>query len=309
MEPPPSDELIASIEEELGGYRLPAAYVDLARGHNGGMVRRCCHPLPDDAYLMITGLYAIGRTADYSLCGPLGSTFMLREWGYPPIGVGIADTPSAGHELIMLDYRACGRRGEPRVVHVDQEADYRVTAVAPDFATFVDGLVPEDEFDTAEEDRLEALTTVERGSLSPIVSRALAASRLPDGERALRALGRRIVDEKGYFSLHADESSLLMYRLLFWLYSHLTTASSFEDFLRYDRDRPSYDLPCYELMIVFSLVAEPYGFSTDGFAEGFIRDWWDDEVTSGAIVAVADGYRLTPVAEEQLLHRLSFVVA
>jgi hypothetical protein len=37
VEPPPSDELIASIEQELGGYRLPAAYVDLARRHNGGL--------------------------------------------------------------------------------------------------------------------------------------------------------------------------------------------------------------------------------------------------------------------------------
>jgi hypothetical protein len=155
VEPPPSDELVTSIEEELGGYRLPQAYVDLARVHNGGKVERCCHPMTEptgwaDDHIMITGLYAIGRTADNSLCGPLGSTFMVREWGYPPIGVGIADTPSAGHELIMLDYRACGRRGEPRVVYVDQEADYRITVVAPDFATFVRGLVTEDELDSAE---------------------------------------------------------------------------------------------------------------------------------------------------------------
>jgi hypothetical protein len=274
------------------------------------MVERCCHPMTEptgwaDDHIMITGLYAIGRTADYSLCGPLGSTFMLREWGYPPIGVGIADTPSAGHEQIMLDYRGCGRRGEPRVVYVDQEADYRVTVVAPDFAAFVRGLVTEDEFDTAEEDRQEAIETVERGSLSPIMSRALAAATsLPDGERVLRALARTIVDQKGHFSLHADEHSRLMYRFVFWLYSHLTTASSFEDFLRYDKDAPSYDRPCYELMIAFSLGSAPYGFRTGGLAEGFLRAWWDDEVAAGAIAAVAGGYRLTPVAQERLLRTL-----
>jgi hypothetical protein len=266
------------------------------------MVQRCCYPLAD-SHVVITGLFAIGRTADYSLCGPLGSTFMVSEWGYPPIGVGFADTPSAGHELLMLDYRVCGRRGDPQVVHVDQEAGYRITAVAPDFATFVDGLVTEDEFDTAEEDRREAVRTVERGTLSPIVSRALGLA-LPDGERLLRALGRRIVDEKGFFSLHADESSRLMYRFVFWLYSQLATASSFEDFLRYDKADPSYDRPCYELMIVFSLVSAPYGFSTGGYAEGFVRDWWDDEVAGGSIVEVGGGFRLTPTAEERLLDQL-----
>ena len=45
VEPPPSEELIASIEQELGGYRLPAAYVDLALRHNGGLVNRNCHPM------------------------------------------------------------------------------------------------------------------------------------------------------------------------------------------------------------------------------------------------------------------------
>jgi hypothetical protein len=298
---------VASIEDELGGYRLPAAYVALARVHNGGLVERCCHPMAEgtgwaEDHIMITGLYSIGRTADYSLCGPLGSTFMTSEWGYPPIGVGIADTPSAGHEQIMLDYRACGRRGEPRVVHVDQEADYRITFVAPDFASFLRGLVTEDRFDIAADDRQEAVETVEHGSFSPIVSRALAAAGLP--ERVLRTLGRRIVDEKGHFSLHADEDSRLVYSVVFWLYSHLTTATSFEDFLRYDRDRPSYDRPCYELMIAFSLGPEPYGFRTGGLAEGFLRDWWEDEIAAGAIAAVPGGYRLTPTGQERLLRRL-----
>jgi SMI1 / KNR4 family (SUKH-1) len=47
VEPPPSEELIASIEQELGGYRLPAAYVDLALRHNGGLVNRNCHPMKE----------------------------------------------------------------------------------------------------------------------------------------------------------------------------------------------------------------------------------------------------------------------
>jgi hypothetical protein len=72
---------------------------------------------------------------------------MREEWGYPALGVGIADTPSAGHEQIMLDYRDCGPTGEPKVVHVDQEFDYRITPVAVDFASFIRGLVDPDQFD------------------------------------------------------------------------------------------------------------------------------------------------------------------
>ncbi|WP_211188916.1 SMI1/KNR4 family protein [Gordonia asplenii] len=40
-EPAPSDELVADVEAELG-FRLPDAYVELARRRNGGPLRRNC---------------------------------------------------------------------------------------------------------------------------------------------------------------------------------------------------------------------------------------------------------------------------
>ena len=68
VEPAPNDELIASIENELGGFRLPAAYVELARMHNGGMLKRKCHPMNKptgwaEDHIAITGLYAIATPA------------------------------------------------------------------------------------------------------------------------------------------------------------------------------------------------------------------------------------------------------
>lgn len=154
VEPFPDDAMVASIEAELG-YRLPAAYVELARLHNGGYVERSCHPMTEatgwaEDHVMAWWIYPIGRTVFKSLCGALGSAFMLAEWEYPPIGVCFAETPSGGHEQLMLDYRDCGRRGEPRVVYVDQEDDYRITVVAPDFASFIRGLVDESVFDAAD---------------------------------------------------------------------------------------------------------------------------------------------------------------
>jgi hypothetical protein len=257
-EPAPSDEMIASIEQELGGFRLPAAYVELARMHNGGLLKRNCYPMHEptgwaEDHIAITGLYAIGRTSNYSLCGKTGSKFWQEQWGYPPIGVCIADTPTGGHEMIVLDYRECGKQGEPRIVYVDQEDDYSITSVAPDFATFIRGLVNEEEYHTSEERREKAIAIVESGTLSPVVRRALdaAGARLRHGDHMLRLLARQIVDAKGHFSLHADEHSHLMYGLMFWLYSQLRTASSFEDFVNLP-DEPSYDKPCYELMATAS---------------------------------------------------------
>jgi len=313
VESAPSDELIASIEEELGGFLLPTAYVELARMHNGGALKRNCCPIDEptgwaEDHIAITGLYAIGRTSKYSLCGNTGSRFWEEEWGYPPIGVYVANTPTAGHEMIALDYRECGKQGEPQVVYVDQEDDYSITCIAPNFATFIRELICEEAYDTSKEDREKAVATAESGTLSPIVQRALnvAGTRLPDGERMLRMLARKIVDEKGHFSLHADERSHQMYGLIFWLYSQLCTARSFEEFASYRKGEASYDRPCYELMIVFSLVTHPYGFCTGGYGQNFVRDWWNVRISSGEVVETPEGYRFTPEAEAALLLRLSY---
>jgi hypothetical protein len=45
-----------------------------------------------------------------------------------------------GHDIICIDYRECGIEGEAKVVHVDQEFDYKVIFVAPNFKPFMRGL-------------------------------------------------------------------------------------------------------------------------------------------------------------------------
>ncbi len=143
-EPSPSEALVREVEAELG-VRLPDAYVELAQVRNGGALARTAFLVDEsfgraDDLVEVEALYAIGRTAPHSLLGTYSTRFWLEEWGYPDLGVVVVDTPSAGHELVMLDYRACGPRGEPAVVHVDQEADYRILPLAPDFVTFIRGL-------------------------------------------------------------------------------------------------------------------------------------------------------------------------
>ena len=44
-----------------------------------------------DDHVAITGIFGIGREKSCSLCGELGSQFMIAEWEYPAIGVAICD--------------------------------------------------------------------------------------------------------------------------------------------------------------------------------------------------------------------------
>ena len=153
---PPSDELIADIEKELG-YKLPASYIYLMKKHNGGMPVNTCHPCDEptswaEDHVAISGILSLGRDKTNSLCGELGSRFMIDEWEYPDIGVAICDCPSAGHDMIFLDYRACGPQGEPAVVHVDQEFDFKITHLADSFEEFICNLVHESHYAHDEDD-------------------------------------------------------------------------------------------------------------------------------------------------------------
>lgn len=139
-----TDEAIASVERRLG-FKLPGCYVELMRFQNGGIPLRRNHRTMERTswshdHVAISGIYSIGEEKPLSLCGEIGSQFMMEEWGYPHIGVYFADCPSAGHDMLCLDYRACGATGEPQVVHVDQEFDYKIVFVARNFEEFIRGL-------------------------------------------------------------------------------------------------------------------------------------------------------------------------
>jgi hypothetical protein len=148
---PLTDEAIAAVEFRLG-FKLPAAYVELMRFQNGGIPRKTNHRTKErttwsEDHIAITGIYSIGSEKPCSLCGSFGSQFWIEEWGYPRIGVYFADCPSAGHDMVCLDYRACGPAGEPQVVHIDQEWDYKIVFVAESFEAFIRGLEDDSAFD------------------------------------------------------------------------------------------------------------------------------------------------------------------
>ncbi len=144
---PPTDELIASVEEELV-FKLPASYVAMMKLHNGGIPHKTAYPVGDansqtGEVITISGFMGIGREKEKSLCGASGSRFVIENGGYPEIGVVICECPS-GHEVVMLDYRAFGNDGEPEVVHIDRNNNYKITRLAENFETFIGGLVSQE---------------------------------------------------------------------------------------------------------------------------------------------------------------------
>ena len=136
---PVTDKDIKAAEADLG-YTLPAAYIELLKNHNGGVVKKNCFINDDDDCVYIIGIYGIDRDKKYSLLGEMGNEFWISKVKYPPIGVVVADTISGGHDMIFLDYRECGPTGEPKVVRVDQECDYSMTPLADNFGDFIKNL-------------------------------------------------------------------------------------------------------------------------------------------------------------------------
>lgn len=147
---PFTDKDIEDIENKLG-YKLPPAYIYLMKTRNGGMPSKCCCPCEVRTgwaadHVEITGIYGIGHEKMCALDGGFGSRFWIEGWEYPDIGIAICDCPSAGHDMVFLDYRECGPEGEPKVVHIDNELDNQITPLADSFEEFITKLRPESDY-------------------------------------------------------------------------------------------------------------------------------------------------------------------
>ena len=197
---------VALVERALG-FKLPAAYVELMKTQNGGFPAKTNHRTRQgtswaEDHVAIAGIFSIGDTQDCSLGGKRGSRFWMGEWKYPPLGVYFADCPSAGHDMLCLDYRACGPIGEPAVVHVDQERDFKITFVAPSFESFIRGL----EDDAAFQDAAEAATPVPPPQWHPRRIRARVERGAPSSRSGqhLELTQKLAEGETGWMSLAID---------------------------------------------------------------------------------------------------------
>ena len=137
-----TSEMVQGAEAFLG-VRLPASYLELLGERNGGVPKLRCVMTPfatswAQDHIKIDAILGIGGDSGIDSTGGLGSPDLIREWGYPDIGVVVCDTPSAGHDTVMLDYRSSGPRGEPAVAYIDEDRVPRL--IAPTFAEFLTAL-------------------------------------------------------------------------------------------------------------------------------------------------------------------------
>jgi len=295
---PPDDGLIRELELGLG-YRLPASYIWLMKQQNGGIPRNLNFPTSEptswaEDHIAITGIMGIGREKANALGGDFGSRFWIEEWEYPDIGIAICDCPSAGHDMIFLDYRECGPEGEPAVVHVDQEDDYRITHLADNFESFICGLVNDEVYDTSAEDKQADLDMARHGAFS--VTLADLCTRVDSAlniEQAIREIARQIVEEKGFFALHADERSYLLYDIQFWLYTNAHPQVTQADYLKAYPD----------------IIAFGGQFSTGGYAPAFIEDWLKARIDRGDIDVQNGTLSLTAQAKAALMEKVNAAIA
>ncbi|MEU3645609.1 SMI1/KNR4 family protein [Lentzea sp. NPDC034063] len=146
VQQPLTDEAVRDAEKLLG-VRLPEALLDLLRVQNGGVVvdERSAFPSEPNSWAQdhapfdsLMGIGVAERTTSL-----LDTPYLVEEWGLPsPVVLLTGD----GHWWIALDYRACGPAGEPSVVWLDADGESEL-ALAPDFRSFLAGLVPAESFD------------------------------------------------------------------------------------------------------------------------------------------------------------------
>ena len=148
--PPLTDEMVEAAEFALG-YKLPASYLRVLWLRNGGYPEKFCFPTTTPTawandHIQISTLYGVGAN-----WGVERSFQIIRERGYPNVGIVIADTPTGCADGVMLDYRECGADGEPQVVYVEAGSS-TVTFLAPSFEAFANGLVDGSQFADADAD-------------------------------------------------------------------------------------------------------------------------------------------------------------
>lgn len=146
VQPPLTDRAIQEAERLLG-VTLPGSLLRLLRDRNGGQVDDTHNAFPSHRptswsadHVPFDSVLGIGHRA--RTLSMLDSPYLVEEWGLPTDVVLISGD---GHHWIGLDYRACGRQGEPSVTWFDAD-DNSELPLAPDFPSFLAHLTAADDF-------------------------------------------------------------------------------------------------------------------------------------------------------------------
>jgi hypothetical protein len=126
--------------EAILQVKLPQSYIDLMTFCNGGRLRKNTFPTSEPTnyssdHIAVHDLYGIGGSFAVEDEG----VYMINEWEYPVPAVCISCID--GHTAILLDYRDLQPNQEPPVIYYGTESEKGSTWLAPNFQTFIDGLI------------------------------------------------------------------------------------------------------------------------------------------------------------------------
>ncbi|MGW4891808.1 SMI1/KNR4 family protein [Kitasatospora sp. NPDC004240] len=146
VQPPLTPEAIAEAQRLLD-VTLPADLLDLLRHRNGGEVAESRNAFPTSRptswaadHVAFDGVMGIGRRE--GTMSLLDSPYLVEEWRLPAeVVVFSGEAPC----WIGLDYRTCGRAGEPSITWFDAELGTELV-LAPDLRSFIEGLTPAADF-------------------------------------------------------------------------------------------------------------------------------------------------------------------
>ncbi|CAM5679030.1 SMI1/KNR4 family protein [Streptomyces hirsutus] len=142
-----TDQAIAETQRLLN-VTLPSSLLDLLRHQNGGQVAASRNAFPTSQptswsadHVPFDSVMGIGRRE--GTISLLDSPYLVKEWGLPAAVVLVAGD---GPCWIGLDYRACGRHGEPCVTWFEADLDIELV-LASDFRSFIEGLTAARDFE------------------------------------------------------------------------------------------------------------------------------------------------------------------
>ncbi|MFI1169966.1 SMI1/KNR4 family protein [Streptomyces melanogenes] len=150
VQEPLTDPALEGAEHVLE-VRLPSPLLEILRLQNGGQVSPGWNAFPtkvatswSESHVPLDGMMGIGRHKNQPSL--LDTPYLVEEWDLPsPLVLLSGD----GHCWIALDYRRCGRHGEPSVTWFDTDLNTELT-LAADFRMFIEGLVPAAALDAAD---------------------------------------------------------------------------------------------------------------------------------------------------------------
>ncbi|MDN7243040.1 SMI1/KNR4 family protein [Planococcus sp. N028] len=137
---PFTTESLQAAEKSLG-IALPKTYIQLMQSQNGGVPLHTAFPCKTPNswatdHVPVHSIYGIGED------GILQSDYLIREWGLPKKVVLFSGD---GHLWLAMDYRET--KSEPPIIFIDGEQE-QIIGLAPDFASFLNGLYTAEEEDT-----------------------------------------------------------------------------------------------------------------------------------------------------------------